>query len=277
MKKVYKKKIGITGGKGVLGTHFINRYKKKYHFILYNKRIENYKHLQEWLTKNSDIEVIIHLAGLVSIKKTKSNQKKTNLVNTLSSIKLLNILNKIKNNEIKYFLFASSSHVYSPSKKKLKENSQRLPKTFYGLSKKKVEDFIIKNKKKYKFAIGVARIFNFYSKKQKDGFFVYDLSKKIREAKNKLLVNKTNTLRDFINLDQLTEMVDFMIKNKIADPLNLGSGKSINLSNLLINIKNKINKNLSLSLNKKYYPGLVANINLLRRLGYKKKIREFKI
>ena len=45
-------------------------------------------------------------------------------------------------------------------------------------------------------------------------------------------MKKVNTERDYINVSQLCEIIFFMIKKEINGPLNVGSGKSINLINL---------------------------------------------
>ena len=143
----------------------------------------------------------------------------------------------------------------------------------YGNSKKKVEDYVSRNKRKIKFKIGIARIFNFYSPKHGDGFFINDMKKKLK-FNNKIL--RINTPRDYINLNQLCEIIFFMINKNISKPLNIASGKKINLNDLSKLIIKKYNFKANITFEKKTYPGLFANINLLRKLGYKKKITEFK-
>ena len=51
MKKVSKKIIFITGRKGVLGSYFYNKYKKKYKIISFPHRLEQIHKLEEWLRK----------------------------------------------------------------------------------------------------------------------------------------------------------------------------------------------------------------------------------
>ena len=87
---------------------------------------------------------------------------------------------------------------------------------------------------------------------------------------------RINTPRDYINLDQLCEIIFFMINKNISKPLNIASGKKINLNYLSKLIIKKYNFKANITFEKKTYPGLFANINLLRKLGYKKKITEFK-
>lgn len=276
MKKAYKQIVGITGSSGVLGSFFIKKFKKKFIFKKYNGRIENISELTKWLKRNRKIEIFLHFAALSSIAKSEKNKKKTFLINTNSTLQLLKILKKLKFNKLNYFLFASSSHVYKPSYNKIKENTKRIPANVYGKSKKKVEDFIIKNQKNFLFNIGIARIFNFYDLSQKNGFFIPDIIKKIKTKKRKLKFKKINTNRDYISLDDIANILKFMILKKINIPLNIGSGKKLNLIKLCKMIKFFYNTNLELIFEKRKYPGYVSNITLLRKLGYKNKISSFK-
>ena len=43
--KKKNKCVGVTGFKGNLGSNFINRYKKKYRFVKFRGRIDNFKKL----------------------------------------------------------------------------------------------------------------------------------------------------------------------------------------------------------------------------------------
>lgn len=274
MKKVYKKIIGITGAKGALGSHFIKKYNNIYNFKIYKKRIHNNNDFSTWYKNNKNIEIFIHLAGLTSVKETNVNRKKTILINTTASINIIKTINKNKFSNFKYFLFSSSSHVYKPSFKSLTEKAKRKPLTYYGHSKKKVEDYVIKSQKKLNFKIGIARIFNFYTNKHKSGFFIYDLTKKLKSLKF-LKIQKINTLRDYIRVDQLCDIMNFMIKNKINRPLNVGSGIPLNLIKLVESIKKKCNLKTNLLYDKKPIPGLYSNSRLLKKLGYKKRLTKF--
>ena len=146
MKKLNKKKVIITGGSGLLGNYFYNKYKKKYTIIKYPYRIEKFDKFKNWLKKNRSFDYFIHFAAI-----TKNESKKykniLNLVNVKSPITILNILKKQKIINLKYFLFISSSHVYGYSKKKIKESKKRVPRNIYGKTKKKVEDYILKRRK----------------------------------------------------------------------------------------------------------------------------------
>ena len=148
--------------------------------------------------------------------------------------------------------------------------------TIYGKSKKRVEDFIINNKKKIRFKIGIVRIFNFYSIKHKEGFFINDFKKKMKSNNIIQKIKRINTSRDYLYLEQLCEILFFILNKRISIPVNVGSGKKINLINLIELIKKRYNLSKKFHFENRVYPGLFANISLLRRLGYRKKIVKFK-
>ena len=262
LKKVFKKKkILITGGSCLLGSNFFHKYKREYKITKYPFRIENQKKFDKWI-KNKDFDYFVHFAALIN----NNDKKKIDLINTKSSINLLNILNKKKLKNFKFFLFISSSHVYENSIKKIKETHKRSPKNIYGLSKKKVEDFIIKNRKNFYFKIGIARIFNFTGLKQKKGFFIADIYRKIR--KNIILKN-VNKNRDFIHIDDVCESLRFVLKKKIEKPINISSGKKINLVNIC-KLINKFYFKKKVVFDLKKGEDLVGDNSQLRSLGKKK-------
>ena len=94
-----------------------------------------------------------------------------------------------------------------------KKKIPRSPVTIYGKSKKKVEDFIFKNKRKLNFKVGIARIFNFYSENHKKEF-LYMILKKLTKNKKIVDINRINTPRDYMNIDQVCEILIFMVMKK---------------------------------------------------------------
>ena len=266
LKKVSKKIVLITGGKGVLGSYFHKKYKKKYRIIHLPYRLEQFDKIEKWV-KNKNFHFFIHFAAITS--KTNKNFNKINLINKEVPINLINLFQKKFIKNFKYFLFISSSHVYGFHKKKILESDKRKPFNKYGNSKKNVEDFIIKNKKKFYFKIGIARIFNFTSNKQNYGHFVPDVYSKIKNRKN--LIN-LNINRDFIHIDDVTRSLELMIKKQIDKPINICSGKKINLISLTkkLNLMT-FNRDLKfINSKKKNNQDIYGNNNLLKKLGIKK-------
>ena len=263
MKKVYKKKIVITGSSGLLGSYFANKYKKKFQIIKYPNRIENFKKFQKWIM-NKKFDYFIHFAAIT--RNSSMSKKKLFLINTLSVKNILNSLNKHKKNNLKYFLFISSSHVYGNYNKKIKENQRRNPLSDYGKSKKMIEDFVFKKRKNFFFKIGIARIFNFTGPNQRRGYFIPDMSQKLKKFR---FVKGLNKYRDFIHIDDLMESLKLLIKKEFEPPINISSGKKVNLIDIckLIVSRKKIE---NLSFEKNRGEDIYGNNSLLKKLGKKK-------
>lgn len=258
-----KKKIIITGSTGLLGSYFFNKYKKRYKIIKYPFRIESFIKFQNWIN-NKKFDFFIHFASITS--NNRSSSKKIDLVNVKSTLNLLRSIQKKRIKNFKFFLFISTSHVYGFSKNKIKENKKRMPFSIYGLSKKKVEDFIIKNRNKFYFKIGIARIFNITGPKQRDGYFVPDIIKKMRKENN---IQNINHFRDFIHIDDVCESIINIMERKFENPINISSGKKINLIDVCKNI-NKLYFKKVLSYEKKRGKDLFGSNKLLMSLGKKK-------
>ncbi len=261
MKKKFKKRIIITGGSGLLGSYFYKKYSKKFVIIKYPYRIENFKKLDNWI-ENKDFEYFIHFAAITK-NESKKFSKTLNLINVKSSINILKTLKKVKIKSFKYFLFISSSHVYGYSSKIIKENKLRKPKSPYGKSKKKVEDFIFRNRKKFNYKIGVARIFNSTGPKQKKGNFVPDMILKMKRFDTLFNINQN---RDFIHIDDVSRSIIILLKKEFEKPINISSGRKINLIKICkilnqIHIKKKINFDL------KKGKDIYGDNSLLRKIG----------
>ena len=252
---MFKKKICITGHKGVLATNFIKKYKKYFKFYYYPRRIENINSFKSWASKKK-FNFFIHNAAIF---KGKNIIK----INKTSSINLIKYLNKY--NKTDYFLFISSAHVYGFSKKKFNENSKRKPKSKYGLSKKLVEDFIIKNNDRFNFRVGMARIFNFTHHLQKEGHFIPDIIKKIKKQKK---IDNINCYRDFIDIDDVCSAIYKILKNNYNGPINICSGKRVNLVNITKYMSKKMNK--TAIIDKKRTLDLLGDNSKLKALGLNK-------
>ena len=147
MKKVFKKKIIITGGKGLLGSHFYKLSKKKFNIIKYPNRIEDKIKFNNFI-KSKKFDYFIHFAALTRNNKNQ-NRKIFNEINVKSSIEIIKSLKNNNDTGIKYLIFISSSHVYGHSNKKINEIKIRRPNNIYGKSKKKLKISLSKIEKKF--------------------------------------------------------------------------------------------------------------------------------
>ena len=120
LKKVSKKIILNTGGSGVLGSYFRNKFKNKYKIICFPYRLEQFNKLEKWI-KNENFDYFVHFAAITA--KIKKNDNKINLINKEIPIKIIKLLQKNSIKNLKYFLFFSISHVYGYYKKMEKTKS----------------------------------------------------------------------------------------------------------------------------------------------------------
>ena len=256
------KAIVINGYKSFVGKNFYNLFKKKYKFFQYKEDINDIEKFKDY-TKSKNFDYFVHFAGL---SRYKCDLKKKLCVKTnFNSVKkIINHLNTLKKRPT--FIFISSSHVYDFSTEKLKESAKKNPKSLYAELKLKTEYYIKKNYKKY----CILRLFNIYGKDQPQSFFVPDMVKKI---KNNQIINISKSSRDFINVNEVSNVIDFIISKEINTTLNVGTGKGITL----LSIINKISKKLSIKplikINDKS-DKLIADISTLKSFGYIRKYKE---
>ncbi len=265
MKIPYKKKIILTGGNGLLGSNFKKKFSKRFKIISYPYRIEDISKFKKWL-KFRKFDYFIHFASITR-NEGKKYKSKIKIINFDSTQKIIETLNEKVIKHFKFFLFISSSHVYGHSPKKIKENNKRNPINEYGKSKKNVEDFIFKNRKKFYFKIGIARIFNTTGKNQKKGFFIPDMFEKIKKQS---YINNINQYRDFIHIDDVLNSIKLIIMKEFTNPVNVSSGKKINLIQICRKINKFFFKNRKLYFDQKRRGDLYGNNNLLKKLGIKK-------
>ena len=156
------------------------------------------------------------------------------------------------------------------SHKKISEKNQKKPISYYGLTKLKAENYIIKRFKNTKIKYCIGRIFSTTNKNQKKNYLVPDLKYKIRNSKKKITLKNLNHYRDFISMEDISKIIFVLMNKKFNGVLNLGSGKGIFLKDIAKTIAKKYNKEVIFSDNKKT-TYLVANVERLLKI-YKLKI-----
>lgn len=171
-------RIGITGHTGSLGREIIKS-NFGYDYFFFKGDIRNKNKISNWI-KSRNFDAIIHLAAIVPIKIVNKNKKKAYEVNYIAT---KHIIDEIKKNNIKWFFFASTSHVYSSKIKKISEKSKTNPISYYGKTKLLAEKYIIKKLKKSNSKYCIGRIFSTTNKNQKNNYLIPDLKKKIKKSK----------------------------------------------------------------------------------------------
>lgn len=256
-----KKRIlcGITGHTGSIGKNLIKK-KNNFKFVYFTKDITQKKHVENWI-ENNNLDHVIHLAAIVPIKQVNKNKKKAFDVNVKGTKNLVDAILK-KKNKINWFFFASTSHVYSSSKKRIKENFLVKPITYYGKTKYLGEKQVNKLKlNKIKFCIG--RIFSTTNLNQRKNYLVPDLKKKIKNSKKIVILKNLNHYRDFISVDDIVKIILNFSKRQIDGIVNIASGKKTKLSTIAKIIAKRYKKKIYIKKNNNP-TYLVANNNFLK-------------
>ena len=265
-----KIKCGITGHTGILGRRIIK--KLPFKFIRFKGDVANKKQVIKWF-QNNKVDIFLHFAAIVPTDVVKKNVAKAYKVNFTGT---KNIVDEIlKYNRIKWFFFSSSSHVYNFSNKKISENFKISPKTIYGSTKVKAENYIIRKlNNKMNYCIG--RIFSFTGKGQSDKFVIPAIIKKFRSPKKEIKFMNLEHFRDFISLDDISNAIKYLYRNNCSGIFNIGTGKRTLLSNIAKYLSKKQNKKIIIIKNNKK-SSLIANNSKLKKTGWRPKLNIYHI
>lgn len=271
------KNILISGGLGFIGSNLANYLKKKNFkiFIIDNLSSNKVNKLNKdiiIIKKNiidigsikkikNKIDCIIHLAASAEIMIKVEDEKKYFDDNVLG---LQEVMNFAATNKVKKFIFASSSSIYSETKKKkIKEDSLLNPKHYYAYTKYLGELMLSRYFKINKINYTIVRLFNIFGPKSNAVIGKF-LAQKIQKKKLTIFGNG-NQKRDFLYIDDLNRAILSIIKKKISKNkiYNLGYGNSYSILDLakLIEKKNfvylpKRNDDIEIS---------ISNINKIKK------------
>lgn len=263
MKKV---RCGITGHTGSIGKALLkeNTFLK---FDFFKGEITNKKEVRKWI-KNKKFNYLIHLAAVVPIKEVNKNKKNAFKVNTIGTENLVDTIVTTEN-KIKWFFFASTSHVYSTSRKNITEKSKIRPISYYGKTKyfaeKKLKKLSNQNVK-----VCIGRIFSTTNINQRKNYLVPDLKNKIKKGNGVIELENLNHFRDFISIKDIAKIIIFFLKKEIKGIFNLSTGRPTKLDKIAKIIGRKYKKKIKIYKNNEP-TFLIGNNSLLRKV-YKKKL-----
>ena len=89
-------------------------------------------------------------------------------------------------------------------------------------------------------------------------------------AKKNNKIYNVNEFRDFIHIDDVCKSLEIILIKKVTQPVNVSSGKKINLIDVCKKINKFFIKKKSLIFDKKKGKDLFSNNNLLKKLGMTK-------
>ena len=245
----YKKAL-VTGGAGFIGSHIVDQLLKKgietYVLDNFSTGKKNYVSPQATLIKEDirdlnllnkvckGIDILFHNAACVSVRHAVEHFYEDAETNILGTI---NVIKAIIKNKIKKIVYASSMAVYGEAKVlPIKENHILQPLSPYGISKLSGEYYCLLMGKLYHFEAVSLRYFNTYGIRQTLTPYVGVITIFINRLLKKLppiIFGNGEQFRDFVSVKDVAEAnMQAMEKGRGGLILNIGSGKSMNITKL---------------------------------------------
>jgi len=263
---MFKNKLNIliTGGEGFIGSHLIKllSLNSKAKVISVDKKIGcNHQYLKKIIFVKSDIgntsvilsllkkyrvNVVIHLASLISVEESMRKPKSYFDNNFIKGFKLLESMKKCG---VKKIIYSSSAAVYGlTSKKIISENCEKNPNNFYGLTKNLFEELLEYYSKVHNFNCINFRIFNVTGADPEGELKEYHrpethllpLVLRCMNFNRPVIIygSDYNTpdgtcVRDYIHVNDvcraILKAVPLLFQRKICESFNLGFGKGLSV------------------------------------------------
>ncbi len=254
------KKVLVTGGAGFIGSYLVEKLVSAQAQVkvldnLSTGKIENLStvindiefiygdisDLQTCHEATKNIDIIFHLAAYISVPGSIENPQICHNINVNGTH---NLLLYAKNNNVKRFVFSSSSAVYGIKSDKCSEESNCNPESPYGLSKLMGEFYCNLYKKIWDLHTANLRYFNVYGVRQNPtGQYAGVIAKFLNCLKNNESINIFGDglqTRDFIPVQEVIEaniILGSMADKLEYNTLNIATGKSITLLDMLKKLK----------------------------------------
>ena len=264
--------ILITGCCGFIGYHLAKKLTTKYNIVgldnlnsYYDKNYKyarlkklksnkNFKFLKIDIADKKKLDnifvkfkfdIVINLAAQPGVRLSISNPS----IYFQNNIKgFFNLIECVKKNRIKHFIFASSSSVYGNQKKyPVKEEADiSKPLSFYGATKICNEAMAYSYSNMFKIPITCLRFFTVYGPENRPDMAMYKFTKNIISNKKIELFNKGNFFRDFTYISDITNSISKLIlkpPKKIIpyNVFNIGRSKPEKVKNFVNEILKQLN------------------------------------
>lgn len=262
------KKILITGGAGFIGFHLSRALAEKGDEVIVVDNLSNYYDVQlkkdrlkqiknkikfyqidianlgklRRVFKENKIDKVCHLAAQTGVRYSLSNPFEYERTNVLGT---LNILELMKEFEIKDFIFASSSSIYGGNKKMPFSVEDRVDKpiSLYAATKRANELMAYTYHKLYDFNCIGLRLFTVYGPWGRPDMALFKFTKNILEGNPINVYNYGKMKRDFTYIaDVVGGILSALEKNFGFEIFNLGNSIPVELDYFIECIERELGK-----------------------------------
>jgi UDP-glucuronate 4-epimerase len=255
--------------------------KKNKKFVFYKFDLNNIKKLKT-LFNDFNYDIVIHLAAQAGVRLSYNNPN-TYFKNNIEVF--YKIIEQIKDNNIKYFYYASSSSVYGNYNFKMKEDMRAdEPISFYAASKKINELIANSFSLNYKITTLGLRFFTVYGPYGRPDMSYFKFTNLIAKNKSINVFNNGKNFRDYTYVEDVVESISELIKKrkliKENRVINIGSSKPINdlkFISIIENLLKKKSKKKYLKVQKGDVNKTYSDINILKKIINKRKFTPIEI
>jgi len=230
----------------IIKTHRLEELKKNQNFTFIKGDIED-KEILEKIFKSNKIDAVINLAARAGVRFSLKNPFIYASTNYTGS---LNLLDLMRDYNVKKYVMASTSSIYAGSKMPYREDSSvNQPISPYAASKKAAELIAYTYHHQFNIDVSIVRYFTVYGPAGRPDMSVLRFVKWIDEGKPIVLYGDGSQSRDFTYVDDIAIGTLAATKKKVGyEIINLGGGKNPVAINLLISkIENLLNKKAELN------------------------------
>lgn len=296
---IKKQNILITGAAGFIGSNLVDRliddntiiavdnfndyydvkikeenikaHLDKPNFKLYKTDICDFKELKKVFDENN-IDYVVHLAARAGVRPSLENPElyiKTNINGTV------NLLELVKNINVKKFVLGSSSSVYGAILNENKPFDEEMrtdrPISPYAVTKIAAERMCYAYSYLYGMSTVCLRFFTVYGPRQRPDLAIHKFARLISENKPIPLYGDGLTKRDYTYIDDIINGIisGMAYKNTPYEIINLGCGSPVSLNHLVELLGQSLNKEIiieKLPLQAGDVPLTYANIEKARKL-----------
>ncbi len=214
---------------------------KQKKIILYEADISNYDSMEKIFSSHS-FDAIVHLAARAGVRPSIKHPLLYEKVNVNGTMNLLE-LSKINN--VKKFVFASSSSVYGNNKKVpfCEDDNVDNPVSPYAASKKAGELIAYTYYHLYQISVSVIRFFTVYGPRQRPDMAIHKFTRLIDKGEKIPVFGDGSTKRDYTFISDIIDgVISSIARCDGYEIYNLGDSKTVNLLEMIQTIEKYLGK-----------------------------------
>lgn len=258
-------RIIVTGGSGFLGHHLIRAFVKAGHLVRnidlrsnpeFETVLADVRDQNKMNEVLRDADVVFHLASLIEAGESVKDPARyfdNNVMGTLS------VLEAMRRNQIKRFIFSSSAAIYGePMRTPISEDDRTLPINPYGITKLAMEGLLRSYVESYGFTGMALRYFNLYGPEehhQPESHAIPRFITQIIHNEEVTLWGDGGHLRDYVYIHDIVDAHLLALDYAIDHPnqyhyFNLSAEQPASVLEVIKHLENSLNKKANI----KHFP-----------------------